>query len=338
MINNSQIVKKTNEELIRKILMQRETVTISYLSKKTGLSIATCNNILNEFLQRKEILEFSLSNSTGGRKARQFKLNVNYKLVAGIAVKIEGGARSINLVVADWKGQHIYTDNYEFNRIDYKTIEDVIRKLLSRFQGIKALGIGIPGVANNGVIVISDVEELINEPIKEKLESSFPLKVNVENEMHYTLYGLYQSKNYVVPKTEAMVIFGKDNPPGARFIVNGNILTGSTNFAGELSYIPFYNNRNEQLQRLFNPGTVNEVVSKMIISIISMINPTTVSLTGGLIENVDVKEMYQKCAEVIPEVHMPEIYIIKDPQKYYNAGLITITLDTLKYGIQLVER
>lgn len=337
-INNTYIVKKTNEEAIRTILKQNGRVTIALLSKLTGLSVATCGNILNELLSNNEVIETELENSTGGRRARQFQLNANYKQVAGLAVSNEGGIHSIDVVVANWIGDPLHSETLYYEEITYSVIEGLVGKLVKEFPNIQGVGIGIPGVVSHGVIGICDIKNLINIPIKDRIEASHSIKVNVENEIHYALSGFYKKQNYKEPKTIAMLAFIKDNPPGARFIVNGHPLKGATNFAGEISFLPLEGSWNEQLEKLYNPDTSISVVVKMIASTISIMNPEAIVLIGGLSNKMSIDEIYERCSELIPKEHMPKLFLLENVREYYRNGLITLTLETLQFNIKLIER
>lgn len=114
-----------------------------------------------------------LQASTGGRRARTFKINEMYKLVMGMAVKTEAGIESIQLTIADWEGNTIYYKSLVFERIDYSTISNLVQEYLDKYFNIRSIGIGIPGVATDGTIGICDIKQLENCRVKEKLETQF---------------------------------------------------------------------------------------------------------------------------------------------------------------------
>lgn len=337
-INNTSIVKKTNEETIIEALLKTDAATISFLSQQTGLSAATCGNILHELKERGEVMEMEPSASTGGRKARQFTLNADSHLVLGISVKTEGGVHSIDVALADWHGDYVEKDSRFYDVINYDLIERLTDEWIRRFPNIKAIGMGVQGVVSHGVIGICDTEELCDIPIQERLEARYSVKVNVENEMHYALYGFYRDQQYTVPKTIAMAAFVKDNPPGARFVIDGRLVKGNTQFAGEISYIPFESTRKQQLEKLYSPDSFPELAVKMTSAMISIINPQAIAFIGELSKGLDMEQVYEACSAFVPKEHMPELILIDDIQPYYQKGLTAITLKSLRFPLHLAER
>ena len=57
------------------------------LSISTGLSIATCGNILKDLILSDEVIELDLAQSEGGRPARRFRYNENHELILIIYVR-----------------------------------------------------------------------------------------------------------------------------------------------------------------------------------------------------------------------------------------------------------
>lgn len=156
--------------------------------------------------------------------------------------------------------------------------------------------------------------------------------------MHYALYGFYRDQQYSVPKTIAMAAFVKDNPPGARFVIDGRLVKGNTQFAGEISYIPFETTRKQQLEKLYSPDSFPELAVKMTSAMISIINPQAIAFIGELSKGLDMEQVYEACSAFVPKEHMPELILIDDIQPYYQKGLIAITLKSLRFPLHLAER
>lgn len=304
----------------------------------TGLSVPTCGNILNELLELGEVMETELEESSGGRPARRFVYNVNFSYVACIYAKIEKGNRSLTYTVANLAGQEVEHGYIEVNVVNTTVIEDLIGALIEKHNNIKALGIGIPGVAHQGVISICDIEELIQVPLESWLREKYEIEVMIENDVNLIAYGFYKNQNYDTDKTVAVVIFIHGSLPGAGIMIDGHIHKGNTRFAGEISFLPFGISREEQFNQLHHHHTFIPLASRTIMSLISVINPETIALTGDLITLSDTNAIVNNCLEVIPEMHMPELIVLDHPDEYYMNGLVAITLESLTYSLQLVEK
>ncbi|NMP07874.1 ROK family protein [Paenibacillus polymyxa] len=300
--------------------------------------MATCGNILNELLQTGEVLEMELEESSGGRPARRYKYNADYSYIICLTVKTEGGVHSLTYAVANMLGDIIVENTSVVPHIDYEVIDDQIGELIHTYGNVKAVGIGIPGVVHQGVIDVCDLDLLIGVPVGPRLQDKYGLEVTIENDMHLTVYGFYNMQNYDEDKTFAIVTFPKDNFPGAGFIVDGHLLKGNTKFAGEVSFLPFGITREEQLKQLNSTQEFVPLAIKTITSIIAIIDPVSIALTGELSKPALLDDIYNGCLKDVPKEHMPEIFVKNDTHDEYMYGLISVTLESLTYNLQLVEK
>ncbi|MDH6442228.1 putative NBD/HSP70 family sugar kinase [Paenibacillus sp. PastF-4] len=336
--NNSIRVKKINQELIKQALKSMKEGTKSTIASATGLSIATCGNILNELLETGEVIETELEASNGGRPARRFIYNADFSYIACIYAKIEDGQKSITYAVTNSVGDRVDHGWMELEYVDAAAIDHLLDMLIQQYNNIKAVGIGIPGLAHQGVINICDIKELINAPLESLLREKYELEVTIENDMNLTVYGFYKQQDYEEDKTIVVVTFIKGAFPGAGMMIDGHIHKGNTRFAGEVSFLPFGISREQQLSSLDHTDTFIPLAAHTISSLIAIINPETIALTGEQVKQENVRPIYQRCLEVIPEEHMPHLIVLDQPDDHYMNGLIAITLESLTYSLQLVEK
>lgn len=73
-------------------------------------------------------------------------------------------------------------------------------------------------------------------------------------------------------------------------------------------------------------------------SLIAVMNPETIALTGSLVQADDIHLIRQECLKYIPEMHMPQLALLEHPDEDYMYGLTTMTLESLAYSLQLVEK
>ncbi|MBY9080204.1 ROK family protein [Paenibacillus sp. HN-1] len=336
--HNTLQVKKINVELVKNTLKAVGTGTKASIANMTRLSVATCGTILNELVESGEVLERELEESSGGRPARQYMFNADYAYVLCLLVKTEGGRHSITYALVNLIGEKVEEGIRSLSYIDAATIDALIGEFVEKYNNIKAIGIGIPGVAHHGVIGICDVDPLAGEALGPRLEDKYNIDIIIENDMNLTVYGFYNLQNLEEDKTFAVVTFPNNHFPGAGFIVNGRIVTGTTNFAGEISYFPFGFTREEQLERLHNKEEFVSVAVQLLSSIITIINPVAIAITGDLTDPSMSEDMVNGCLRYIPKEHLPTLLIKNNTQEEYMTGIITLTLESLTYRLQLVER
>lgn len=337
--HNTQLVKKINVELVKSMLRTSGTGTKASIAEQTRLSVATCGTILNELVQTGEILELGWEESSGGRPARKYQFNADYSFMICMIVRSEGDVQSVSYALANLNGEVIEQTDKVLNQINVATLTDWLDQIIEAHPNVQAIGIGIPGVVQLDRIGICDVPELAGQPLgillKERYEE---VGIIIENDMNLTVYGLYQK---LFPDEEnpfAVMTFPKNHYPGAGFMVNGRLLNGSSFFSGEVSYLPYGISREEQLTLVQGAGDLSTLAVHALVSIITIINPATIVLTGDNMSPVMLDDLRSGCQEIIPPEHMPELIIQNDTRQEYMTGLITTTMESLTYRFQLVER
>jgi len=337
-ITNTANVKQMNTELIKTVLKSMPGNTKANIASATGLSHATCNTILNELVTTGEVLEMDKENSNGGRPAQQFRYNGNYANVVCLYLDNESKIPVINYAVINLLGDILEEKSIKNEVVDYDTIERLIGLILQNHPKVKTIGIGIPGVVlKHSVISYCDIQALVDCHLAEKLQNKFGLKVLLENDMNLTALGFYQKQNYQEETSIVVLTFIKDNLPGAGIIIDGHIVRGHSNFAGEVSFLPFDCTRKQQEKLLKTRDGVLELTAKSLCSIIAVIDPQTIMLTGTLLSEDMIEEIRSRCVS-IPNEHLPHIFFNVTVHEYYLRGLIEMALESLNYPMEMVQK
>ncbi|MGV2962423.1 ROK family protein [Paenibacillus sp. AGC30] len=338
--HNTQQVKRINVELVKNTLRSMGVGTKASIANLTKLSVATCGTILNELLQTGEIIDLGPDESSGGRPASRYQFNADYASVLCLIIRTEGGIHSITHTYANLNGEMADEQTLFMDEINVPVVEDLIANLIEQHHNVQAIGIGIPGVAHNGVIGICDVPELMYQPLGPRLKEQYEdVEVVIGNDMNLTVYGLYNQQQFEEEKNFAVVTFPENHFPGAGFIIDGRPLTGNTQFGGEVSFLPFGVSREEQLRMLKATEGLQELVVQTLVSIIAIINPATIVVTGDTMDLAMRDGLTQGCLDrMIPLEHMPELIIQRDTRREYVTGLVAVTLESLTYRIQVIEK
>lgn len=197
----------------------------------------------------------------------------------------------------------------------------------------------LPAVVLNGVIVGDcDVKNLINCPLQQKLREKYLVEIIVENDMNLIAVGFYKKQSYEEDKTIVVIDFPRGKCIGSGIIVEGHIIKGNTNFAGEVSYLPFGITQEEQIKALASETGLMPLVVKTLVSIIAIINPETIVLAGELMKVDMLAEISKGCLSTVPKGHMPRIIIREDIHEDYINGLISVTIESLTCEVQLVKK
>ncbi|WP_028530567.1 ROK family protein [Paenibacillus sp. HW567] len=332
-------IKQMNIGLVKQALKTQESGTKAELAGQTSLSIATCNTILNELVATGEVIELGPNESSGGRPAKKYKYNADFGCAVCLLVKTSGDLYSIECSIVNLVGDIVKAETLEdLKHVDMDVIDQLIGRLAGESNHVMALGIGIPGVVSGGVIGVCDVPDLVGKALGPYLEEKYEMPVTVENDMNMTVYGFYHLQHFEEEKTFAVVTFPENQFPGAGFIVDGRILSGNTKFGGEVSFLPFGMTREEQLRQLHTAEGFVRLAVQVLTSIIAVINPVTIAITGELPQQAQLDDFHEGCRKNIPEEHMPLLFVQNDTNREYMKGVVMTTLEILNSPAQWIEQ
>lgn len=321
--SNTAQIRLWNKHRIKEALRQLSCGTKNSVSRMTDLSVATCNTLLNELALTGEILELEqnpVGESFVGRPAKYYCYNENYAYVCSLCLYYENGERRLSHSIRNLANTVIAEGSVIRERIDLKVLIQQVTELIERYPNIAGIGIGIPGIVNrDGSVDVCDLEELSGVPLKEELAQQFGIPVCIENDMNLIAYGLYQKGK----ETEGIltaISFFRENLPGTGIIMEGQILHGKSNFAGEVSYLPLGYDRAHQLALYKDPKAALQLIGNTLACVIGVLNPDTIALTGEVLQSVSISEINAVITQSIPEKHLPNIHYIEDADPFYHLG------------------
>ncbi len=332
---NTSNVKQMNTELIRVAIRSMPGNTKAGIAAVTGLSHATCNNLLNELVAIGEVLELDKENKNCGRPSQRYQYNSNYFSILSLYIDNDSKKTAIRYAVFNLAGEISEQAEFYKEPLDYQTIDDLVAMELKKHPDIKTIGIGIPGVVlKQRLINICDVEALNNCPLADRLENHFSINTLLVNDMNATAIGYYQEQDYQEETSIAVMTFIKDNFPGSGIIADGHILHGHTSFAGEVAFLPYGWTRGQMEEMLHKSSTAFPIIVQSICSMFAVINPETIILTGSLLAENRMDEIQKNCEKFIPKEHMPRIIFRESMHEFYLKGLMTMSLKNLSIPIR----
>jgi predicted NBD/HSP70 family sugar kinase/predicted transcriptional regulator len=330
-------LKEINIDTVRHILRNNESVTKNSIAEMTGLSVASCGNILSEFLNSGEIQKIELAESTGGRPSRRYIYNFDYAHIATLYLRKEGHSNRLYSSVSNLAGVPEIEEFTELPNVGISDIESVLSKYLAGIPSINSVGIGIPGVVHKGEIGICDFPGLAGVRLVPELENHLQLPVVAENDVNLAALGNHYSETGKSVGSSVCLYYPKGGNPGAGIIINGGILKGGSNFAGEVSYLPLDVPLDKQGSLAETPEKFTTVVSKTIQSVISIVNPQKLVLIGLAFTDEMLTGIRDSIALSIPEAHIPELHFDPDIHNRLVAGLKYLAMNELSCGFQLVN-
>lgn len=337
LVNNTMLVKETNVELVRDALRAALLTTRQEIASMTGLSVATCKNVINELIITGEVLEDDLEESSGGRPAKKFRYNKDFLHLACIGIFYDSSVKKIQCIVSNAVGDILENNTKIYDEISYDIIDSIVRDIHQRYRAIKALTISIPGESYDGIIRFCDIKELQGVPLEIMLHEEYDMNVNVEGIAHVLVYGYYKSHPDLQDKTVAVILAPKDLYLGAGIVVNGQLIKGDRHLAGEVSFIANDRTREESLELMKDKDFFMKSLTTATTAIISVVNPSKIIITGGAIQEDISEALYEKCRQIVPKVFMPELEVALNIEEIFISGIISMVLSHTTSHLKIIR-
>ncbi len=311
-------MKINNVVLAIHALKSLGSATKAELASETGLSIATCGAVLNELSQSGEVRVLERDVSSGGRPAQRYAYNPDYFSVLSLYAQGSDAAAQIIWTVSSATGGSLAQGEVRFMPLNLDTFYQLIARVLAEYPNIRALGVGLPGVVVKGRVATCDISAFSGVPVEKILRERFGIYVQVDNDMNYTAYGFYRSSCAGITAPVAYIFKPEVPCLGCGMVINGQVLHGASQFAGEVSNLPFVD-----MHKL----PVADEMAKVIVSLAAIINPVTIALSGPKISEALIPVLIERCHQYIPAQHMPALTYRASMRQDYLQGITELTLN-----------
>ncbi|MFH1858136.1 MAG: ROK family transcriptional regulator [Candidatus Omnitrophota bacterium] len=226
---------------ILEAIRRQGPLTKTDISKLVKLNIVTVSNYVNDFIQKRLILEKDIDVSTGGRRPVLVQLNKEAGYVIGIGfnlfnsigllVDLEGG------ILSDVKMR--LPDERASNVMDHLVamIEEILSKTKVPKDKIRRIGIGVAGLLDKGGGSLRWPERMgegfgyLYVPIREELERKFGIPVLLENDATVAAFGEYWLS--LDPQTKHVLFMYAG--AGLGIVIDGEIYRGASGNSGEFA-------------------------------------------------------------------------------------------------------
>lgn len=314
---NSGTIKSINIKSVLKTLSEHESITKSDIAKYTGLSFPTVSTVIEHLIYKNEVNEVGVEDSIGGRCAKKYSLNPMY--VVSLLLYLEGN--KLNWIVSDFCRNKIASGNLNCKDRILEEMNEIIYSIKSSYSQLASIVIGVASNVNNGKIMSHiEYKELQGVNITELFEEKYGIPVIIENDMNIAIRGYWDrhSSNDI----EVIVnIYIGDNGMGASMIINGKVLKGKSNFAGELHYLPICDDNIKYAKEGFGESDIVEYYGKVIQSYVSLINPNLIVLYNNVYIKGKLEDIKNYCKVRIPEEAMAKIILSDEFKEDYEFGL-----------------
>ncbi|WP_249226266.1 ROK family transcriptional regulator [Entomohabitans teleogrylli] len=253
-------LRQMNATLVLNIIRQHGALSRAQISRISGITKATVSEIINDLLAEKIIYESGVSPQAGqGRKGILINFDPNFRLGIGIDLGGTKIAWSLFNLDADILFEH---REATFQTTDRNVFLDRLADSIASFiensgadrSKIMVIGVATPGIIDihNGIVLegspnLPGWEDL---PLAEELTRRTGLPVVLENDIRAALVGeMWCGK---CRHAQSAALIGIGTGLGSALLMDGKIIRGANNAAGEIGYMLF--NREHLYQNWRNKG------------------------------------------------------------------------------------
>ncbi len=321
-------VKNHNVTQIRKALRSIPCGTKNTMAGLTGLSIATCNTILNELEMTGEISVVEGTSPGIGRPAKMYRFNEAYAYICCVFPTMEAGVRRLRYAVTDLRGHVIREESPVYARITVEEIKALLSRLLEEEKKIRAVSLGIPGYYAGGKICSCGIEELNGCNIQKELEQVFACEIFVENDVNAMAYGMCHCEEEAWEPCENLVLtsYFKGRGTGSGIVFGGQIYHGHTNFAGETDKL---NYGGADVKELLSQGEEG-ILKALLVAVedlTAILNPEVIFFIGDNVTPELLGKVEEAVEKRIGRDHLPCLRYVEDWKRFYIQGLGELVLE-----------
>lgn len=336
------VLKKVNSDIIKNALKIMGSATKAELAKETGISLTTVGLILSTLVSEDEVLNQGFDESSGGRRAERYSLNLNHSLAAALCVE----DKYIDYAIGNTAGDLLEDSRYEIEQGRHMAaVEALLSTLTKKYNSIKHIGLGVPAAVYNGHLFTgSKLKEWYSFNVKEHLEEKYKLPVIIENDLNAIATGFAYNRlkeaGLLDSQTLNMVyIHFTEDGTGAGIIANGKLVRGFSHFAGELGFMKLGSGKTLDNIVSGTPTITEyaEAIATTISTINCIVNPEYIVIGGESFkfDNLDIINEY--CSRYIDENIRPEIIPGYDSRMDYISGIMHITTEEMNSEIRLIR-
>lgn len=207
------------------------------ISREFGITPAAVGKVINEFLEKKIIIEEREGESTGGRKPSL--LNINKDKIGNI-LGVYFAPTFVQVTIGDIDGNIFSTRRYRLGDLGGDIVgstEEIIEKELTKNKDIEVISVVMNGLVDSerGVSIFSPHYNTKNIPIVERFQKKFRKKVYLENDVR--VMALVEKVFGECRDNQNFVVLNVEEGVGGSIYLNDMLYHGYGSMSGELGHM-----------------------------------------------------------------------------------------------------
>lgn len=235
------------------------------ISREFGITPAAVGKVINEFLEKKIIIEEREGESTGGRKPSL--LNINKDKIGNI-LGVYFAPTFVQVTIGDIDGNIFSTRRYRLGDLGGDIVgstEEIIEKELTKNRDVEVISVVMNGLVDSerGVSIFSPHYNTKNISIVERFQKKFRKKVYLENDVR--VMALVEKVFGECRDNQNFVVLNVEEGVGGSIYLNDMLYHGYGSMSGELGHMVVKRNSLEKCSCGKRGCLETEVSNRVII-------------------------------------------------------------------------
>lgn len=285
---NTRNIRQTNKQKIIDAMKGKESCNKAEIASITGLSLASVNTLIEDLLKEGQITVLGYNDSTGGRRSKAYQLLATYTKVLCFSIFREGFKVTIVYHIYDLHDQLIEERKLIKKRAGLEDVRSIIDAILLVHENIKVISFSTPGIIEQGYLSCTGIEGFNNLHLEELIKH-YDQEFAFVNDVNSAALGF--ARMYPQYNTISFLFMPESLFAGIGSVIDGKLLIGKSNIAGEAQYLP-YNGEKTRQELMISSAGAQELSAYYCRVIISMINPDAIAVCCSMYEDCQpVKDM-----------------------------------------------
>ncbi|PLV58295.1 ROK family transcriptional regulator [Thermotoga sp. KOL6] len=326
------ILSPTQHQILR-VLIEHEKVSMKGIAKELSINPSTVSRNFRPLIESGFVVktEELAPGSQGGRKTSLFSVNPSKFFVGGIGIE----QNRLMGVVIDVRGNpvHTFEKHEDLTGSNFlPALLETMKTILRKYRSIIGISIGMPGIIQNGEVIVSSAIKIENLELANLIEKSIGLKSIVLNDANAAVVGSsYRRKNVVYFLLSVPYYLNLPVGIGAGLWLEDRLYEGSKGAAGEFeehTLPPILDeplNIDETNLKLLPFKVFSELLEKLI-SISSFVaylfDPEALVFGGDIVlfPDIFVKELEKEIRKRLQKRRISETEILFDEKGLWTTA------------------
>jgi predicted NBD/HSP70 family sugar kinase len=233
--------REINRQIALNLIRAHQPISRADLARLMNVRRGVASLLVNELLSESLIFEGALGESVGrGRRPTFLHIDSRERCVVGVDIR----ASRTYILVTDLVGRQLgVVSSFQTNRDVDALIQELarrIKQILTDYNACEGVGVAVPGMVDptKGRVVHAPTLSWRDVNLRDPLALALGIPVHIENSgKACALAQLWATRSDVIASGNSVFVSVSDGV-GVGIVVNGEVLRGRHNTAGEFGHVP----------------------------------------------------------------------------------------------------